>query len=333
MSSQASTKYEGVFKPGEIGIVMLTITDFEGNPQNPSSISIDINNESTGLLVESGIPEQIKDGYYIYEWEISSSQDIGNYTVTWEYDWDSTTYTEEQTVVVTEDTTNVGAYSEEALAMIRATEGYLMCPQHIPVYFEQARPTENYNTYRFTFGNWNQNPRTIIYRNKQILTGGYEIDYFNGTVTFEDDLTEYDAIYADYNFRWFTENDLYTFLQNSLKEINVAPPFQKWTLKDLAYNIEAAQYSAGVIYGAIKDAIRTFLMCLQFQQPQEVFGGPERANSAFNNMNSLKENYEASFNRIIENKKFGKYPRIGIISIPEYTLPGGRSRWFRMLYK
>ena len=73
-------------------------------------------------------------------------------------------------------------------------------------------------------------------------------------------------------------------------------------------------------------------MCLQFQQPQEVFGGPDAARQAFQNLETLKKNYEGDFNLLLEQKKYGSY--VGLtktVVTPEYTLPGGRSRWFRYL--
>jgi len=145
-------------------------------------------------------------------------------------------------------------------------------------------------------------------------------------------LSDYDHVCADYNFRWFTEEEIYNFLQNALRQLNVAPPFRSWTLRDLTFNSQASQYAAGVIYGAARDALRTMMMCLQFQEPQEVFGGADAAKDAFGNMNTLKENYEKSFDQIIENKKYGKYPRTRTMTVPSYTLPGGRSRWFRYLF-
>ena len=74
-------------------------------------------------------------------------------------------------------------------------------------------------------------------------------------------------------------------------------------------------------------------MCLNFQEPALVFGGTDKAQQAFSNFESLKQNYEKDWDKMVDNKKFGPYPSGFNVSTPEYTLPGGRSRWFRYLFK
>jgi hypothetical protein len=88
-----------------------------------------------------------------------------------------------------------------------------------------------------------------------------------------------------------------------------------------------------LLYGAVKDALRNLLMCLNWQQPAQVFGGTEQAQKAFSNFETLKQNYEKDWEKLVEQKKFGPYPKTLCVVTPEYTLPGGRSRWFRYLFK
>ena len=47
----------------------------------------------------------------------------------------------------------------------------------------------------------------------------------------------------------------------------------------------------------------------------------------------MKKNYEGDWEKLVEQKKLGPYPSSKLIVTPEYTLPGGRSRWFRYLFK
>jgi predicted amidohydrolase len=75
------------------------------------------------------------------------------------------------------------------------------------------------------------------------------------------------------------------------------------------------------------------MMSLAFQEPQQVFGGQEKASALVSNLDTLKKNYEEDFNKMLDAKKFGPY--IGLTRVvvtPEYTLPGGRSRYFRYLF-
>ena len=71
---------------------------------------------------------------------------------------------------------------------------------------------------------------------------------------------------------------------------------------------------------------------MQFQEPKEVFGGADAAKDAAGSFESLKQNYEKSFENLLEQKKFGSYRGLThIVSTPEFTLPGGRSRLVRYM--
>jgi len=76
------------------------------------------------------------------------------------------------------------------------------------------------------------------------------------------------------------------------------------------------------------------MMDILFQEPTKIFGGPERANQVFTQMDTLKKNYEDFLTKLLEQKKYQPYAGLTkTVTVPEYTLPGGRSRWFRYLFK
>jgi hypothetical protein len=67
------------------------------------------------------------------------------------------------------------------------------------------------------------------------------------------------------------------------------------------------------------------MLCLQFQQPQKVFGGAEQADKVFGNLESLKKNYEEELKAVYVEKK--NQPYVGLtrtIITPSISLPGGR---------
>jgi len=321
---------KGTYKPGYTAFLFLKITTIDGAPRDASNVDVTITNE-LGTTVETGDPDKPTEGFYVYEWDIATDQANGDYDITWEYDVDSDTYFEYQEITVAEDVTLTSwIYNPYMDAAREALNHYITCAQHIPVYFEQAKPTFDRNTYRFTFPRWNQTTGVKIYRNNNLIESGIEIDYFKGEVTFDSTLTQYDMVNADYNFRWFSDEALSEFLDNALGDFNTYPPHT-------AYNFSGNtrvpdRFTPGVIRKAAVDAIRHLMMCLQFQQPQQVFGGVEGAQKAFSNFETLKKNYEDEWFKLAENKRLGPYPRTIIISTPEYTLPGGRSRWFRYLF-
>jgi hypothetical protein len=190
-------------------------------------------------------------------------------------------------------------------------------------------PSDDNTTFQFSFPRWNQSAGTRVYRNNKLLNSGYEINYFKGKVLFDNPLTSYDTIHASYNFRWFSDDELDRFLSDALHTINLQTPTSGYSL-----NMLPERYFPTLLQGASVFALRHMMLCLQFQQPQKVFGGPDGASKAFSNLDALKKNYEESWKAGLEQKKLGPYVGLTkMVVVPEYTLPGGRSRWFRMLFK
>jgi hypothetical protein len=55
----------------------------------------------------------------------------------------------------------------------------------------------------------------------------------------------------------------------------------------------------------------------------------------FDAINSLKDTakmYQEEFNELLKKLPIAKRPTMGSISVPEYALPGGRSRLYRSLW-
>jgi len=327
----AATDKRGRFLQDDWGILMLAITDSRGNATDADYITIEIYQGSDVVEFDSYIPQQVDDGNYVFEWEIAADQPIGDYIADWTYTIDGVDYVETQTFVISSGTDEAGApilYNERLIAFREGLENLILCAQHIPVYFEQSKPSFDRKKFSFTYGKWNQSQRVKVYRNKKIITEGVNINYFKGNITFDQELLSQDIINMDYDFRWFSDEELDHFLNNALMSFNSFPPVRSYSLE----NVPAIHVPA-ILYGAAKDALRQMMMCLQFQEAQQVFGGPEAAQNAFGNIETLKQNYEKDWDKLTEVKKYGRYPRMSVMLVPEYTLPGGRSRWFRYLFK
>jgi len=323
-----NTDFAGVLAPGTINSLFLKITDFNGDPKNVYDISISVV-DAVDEEATSGIPDKIQSGYYVFGWDMPEDLAAGVYTVTWLYkDENGDELTSIQEVVVSDDGDSSTHYTGMINDLRVALEFHLRPAMNIPVYQEQSKPTTNNRTYYFSFPRWNQTAGVRVYRNQELINSGFEINYFKGNVTFDSSLTDFDIINVDYNFRWFDDAQLIRFLQNALDLMNFHPPASRFTLMALPM-----RYVAGVLYGAARDALRELMMSLMFQEPQQVFGGSEKAGTLFSNFETLKQNYEKDFASLLEAKKFGPY--IGLtkaIVTPEYTLPGGRSRYFRYLF-
>jgi len=321
----------GNFVQGTVGTLFLSLTDVHGNPITAESTSLTISKDGTEIISDVS-PDFIKAGFYAFDWSISSDLEVGNYLATWTYTADGYTGAELQEVVISEsgDTINsdLNLYGGKISALRTALNEMICCAQKIPVYHEQALPDIYNKKFKLTFPRWNQAYGTRVYRNNKLVEGSYEINYFKGTVIFDNSLSEYDMVHTDYNFRWFDDQQLDRFMFNALAISNFYPPHTGYNIMNVPDT-----YIPLILYGAAKDAIRELLMCLNFQQPQQVFGGADAAQKAFSNMETLKKNYEEEFTRLLEQKKFGPYPKTRSIVTPEFTLPGGRSRWFNYMFK
>lgn len=320
----------GRFTQGSLGILFLSLTDVHGNPLTAEDITLTVSKDGTDELTDVN-PDYIKPGLYTFDWSIPEDLEIGSYIVTWSYTVNGFDGEELQEIVISSsgDTENASVqfYGSRFSEIRLALSEMICCAQKIPVYYEQANPNKLRDIYKLTFPRWNQSYGTRIYRNDKIIESGYTIDYFKGHILFDSPQTSYDVINADYNFKWFSDDQLDRFLMNALSVVNFYPPQSSYSI----FNIPDS-YIPIILYGAAKDAIRNILLCLQFQEPQKVFGGADAAQKAFSNMETLKKNYEDEFNKLTEQKKYGRYPSIKAVVTPEYTLPGGRSRWFRYMF-
>lgn len=331
MSILSSTSKRGRFKQDDWGILMLAISETCSGARDAEEITINIYQGSDIVEFDSDVPMQVDDGNYVFEWVIDEDQPIGEYTVDWMFTVDDQDYTQTQTVIIHSSSDEVAAdilYNERLIAWREQLEILIICAQQIPVYFEQAKPSCDRTKFEFTYPRWNQSSRIKLYRNKKIITSGYNVNHFKGTITFDQEALPQDIINMDYDFRWFTDEELDAFLNNALMAFNSFPPVRNYSLLDVP-----SIHMPAILYGAAKDALRQMMMCLQFQEPQMVFGGPDKAQQVFGNMETLKQNYEKDWDKLTEVKKYGAYPRMALVVVPEYTLPGGRSRWFRYLFK
>jgi len=321
-------KVRGPFIQGTTGSILITIIDEMGSPIDADLITYSIVDSDSEEVV-SGVPLKVKTGCYVFDWEIDEDQDVGRYTVTWSYAVRGVSHIEITDIVVSDVGDDDGSFHYSGIILLfrESLELMLDCAQNVPIYFEQAQPTRDRKTYRFTKQMWNPTTGTHIYRNKEMVNAGFDIDYLKGLVTFTNPLTEFDSVYADYNFRWFSDEQLDRYLSNGLHAVNIFPPETNHTLADVPQ-----KFIPIILYGAAKDALRSMMLWLQYPEPAELFGGPERASQVFGNLETLKKNYHEDWLKLLEQKKLGRYPRGRNIVVPEYTLPGGRSRWFRFLF-
>lgn len=321
----------GEFRPGTSVAFFFSFPDLNGDLFDPSTITVSIADPSDTEVVTDATTERLETGRYVYEWSIPSTEPTGLHTIEVTYVEElptesvTSSFTEQFVVTQTGDT-----YLDQMVLGSRALlEAFLGCSQAIPVYNETGRMDGQRKVAEFTFPRWNQTAGVRVYVNDNRTDLGFDVNYLLGKITFTNALSQYDHVTADYNFRWFKDGDLDNFIQQAIQIFNQYPPHSYYLLWDIP-----SRYGVMVIEQAAVFAIRQLMMCLMFQQPAKVFGGIDRADKMMGQLETLKQNYETELNKLYEQKKLGPY--VGLtrtVVTPEFTLPGGRSRWFRALFK
>jgi hypothetical protein len=305
------------------------VTSPQGMPVDVPDATIEVIGPG-GIAVLPATPMiKVLTGFYYYDYAIPLAMPLNTYTIliTGTVMGTPTSMTNYIQIVQAGTYTPVTA-SQTTIGLVAALEKYIGVAQRIPVYREIGQKNSTGTMVRFTWPRWNL-ANHIVRLNGNQLDLGYTINLDNGTVTFSAPLHSTDVVDASYNFRFFTLLDEIGFLSDAVGQINIEPP------QSISFNLDnfPAQFDGVLMQGAAKNALKALLFNLAFQEPSTIFGGPDRVKDAISTFQSLKENFEKEFT---EDKKTlktkGSYPKISAIIQPEFTLPGGRARWFRYLF-
>lgn len=324
-----STK--GSFLAGTTATFFFTFSDINGVLFDPSDIDVVIL-DSDGTTVETGLKtDKLEVGMYAWEWDIPSDQAPGLYSIRVDYvveqpDGSTTAFFTESFVVGESDIEVIPA---EQIAFRNFVEFLIGYTQRIPVFHEIGRLNNDNTVAEFSFPRWNQPAGTRVFINGESITSGFDVNYLKGKITFSDVLASVDEIQASYSFRWFADGEIDAIISQAVNVLNQYPPHSGYTLGTLP-----VRYGITVAKQAAVDLLRRLIMDLHFQEPAKIFGGMDRSDKLMGTLGDLKKNYEEEITKLYEQKKYQPY--IGLtktVTVPEFTLPGGRSRWFRYLFK
>lgn len=277
-------------------------------------------------------------GMYYVDWFVPVTTVVGRYYDKWTYTFTGDTSSSEvityfevhpqDTILNFSSSLVSNKYNNTMEKAIRELQNYLIYEvMHIPVYGEQARRTEDGLRYNFAFKNWNPDPRPLVRVNNKIEDEKWYADY-NGNIFFQNAKDNSDVIYADYNFAFFSKDDLAGFVKTGLDAMNAIPPAST-TYRDIAS--APAEWWHGIMLYASVQALRRLLLGMTLQEVAIIFGDKEQANSSKDTFKSLYDDYFSLWKEMSAGIK-KKLPQIGQISVPEYSLPGGRSRWYRYMF-
>ena len=280
-------------------------------------------------------------GIWYVDWLVPKNIPTGNYYDVWKFQWSGSTVVQRKifqinvsqadTFIQWSSPVIAEQIGDQGVGMMRElTNSLIWEAQHIPVYMEQGYFTNDPSTLNFAYPNWNGDPKPLLWKNNRILTDGWTSD-MNGKVQLAAPRHVDDQFYLTYNFRYFSDEELLTFLNEGLYMMNATPP------ASLNYsNLESSAFvwrAPIVLYASIQ-ALRRLVFGLEFQERGIIFGETlEEQQARIGNLKQLYQDYTTLWMEIRKDVKSKILPGIFVYVSPEYTLPGGRARWFRYLYK
>lgn len=193
---------------------------------------------------------------------------------------------------------------------------------------EVTKKTSKFSTiFDFAFHNWNQDPRPIVrLNNTRIIDDGWHADY-QGKIYLDRLMAPEDYINVSYNFAYFSDEELLSFLKFGLQMMNGIPPSsQQYSSLETA----PREWDPGILLWAAITALKRIVFGLNCQEVQLIFGGPDNINSedaarhAQEIFKTLYAEYTELWKEFAENVKSKRLPGMALSIQPEYSLPGGR---------
>ena len=158
-----------------------------------------------------------------------------------------------------------------------------------------------------------------------------KLDY-NGKIFFVNNngdpepIKSYDTVFCTYYVKAFTTQHMNSSLNLALQKINAQPGSTKY---QYVYQTPY-YYDAALVYGAAYYLLRNLLVQLTQRQRRLLFEDPDAR--IYDDIAKAAEMYKEDFKEQVEKLAIVKYPGIRGIVVPEFNMPGGRSRFFRYIW-
>jgi len=156
----------------------------------------------------------------------------------------------------------------------RGMETLLQAFQNVPVYDEPAviRALDSVTYATYTYKPWTTDTQFLLFRREtEDLTLFEDVfpDFINGRVLIKTSYQVGDDYYGTYKFRFFSEDEWYSYLQLSLDEINGLRPVTSFD-----FNSMPNYYDAALIIGAYRKCLMRLLTDIEFWNSRLIFPEP-----------------------------------------------------------
>jgi hypothetical protein len=140
------------------------------------------------------------------------------------------------------------------------------------------------------------------------------------------EIHSYDTVFATYNVKAFTNDQMNSALYMALQTINSQPGANKYTTVAGA----PYYYEPALIYGAVYYLLRSLLVNLTQRQKRLLLDDPDK--SVISDLRETSKMYHDDFMELVKKLPIARYPGVRGIVVPEFNMPGGRSRFFRYIW-
>lgn len=162
----------------------------------------------------------------------------------------------------------------------------------------------------------------------------YKLDY-QGRIYFIDGNDEplavdyADTVLATYYVRMFSGREMNDALYMALQQINALPGVTAYS------SVGGAPYwyDAALVIGATYWLIRSLMLRLTNRETRLLVHEPGADDPWFDNLKTIADMYKTDWDSILKTLPKARYPSLRTVVTPEYYLPGGRSRFFRYVWK
>lgn len=171
------------------------------------------------------------------------------------------------------------------------------------------------------YTNGNNYPNGLLYK-ADYLGNIYFIDTAGNSV----EIHPYDTIFVTYTVKAFSNEQMNSALYMALQMINSQPGADKYsTIANVPY-----YYDPALVYGAMYILLRSLLVNLTQRQKRLLLDDPDK--SIISDLRETSKMYKEDFAELLKKLPVARYPGTRGIVVPEFNMPGGRSRFFRYIW-
>lgn len=136
----------------------------------------------------------------------------------------------------------------------------------------------------------------------------------------------YDTIFASYTVKMFASEHINSALYMSLQTINSQPGASKYsTVSGAPYYYEPA-----IVFGACYFLLRNLITSLTQRQRRLLLEDPD--SKIVEDLRQAATMYKEQYDELLKKLPIARLPNTRGIVVPEFNMPGGRSRFFRYIW-